>query len=274
MVFARIPGEVGEEHPGHGMVHRGILAVQGNYRDQRTMADFFRNEFGLSMERGIEEIIDQARQNGGIEGALDPEQVRERLGAMGDSEFLPIPAKVVKIGSLSSAMEFDGDVVDLGEFAEFQFAHMAINAFPILYQSRYREQERHILRDQIERMLEKFALPPGAQEIDAETEEPNLHTFEGDIEAHLLKGILPDLFYASEASPEAVEAERRFRLFMAPHMFPNDVERMMGLVPQVRHGEAAALRQLELLVRKVAALQKEDWHALEVLRKELGEAHG
>ena len=265
--IAHLTSPLPNDHPGAAMVHESLLSVQGNYRDQRTMADFFRSEFGLSVEKGIEEIIEQARQNGGLEGALDPDQVRERLRNMGDSEFLPIPAKVIRIPGLDAASSIEGDVVFLGDFAEFQFAHMAVNSFPILYQARYREQERQAMREEIEGMLEKLVssseLPPSS--------EPTLDTFQGDLENHLLREILPGMFYAQESSPEARDAEQRFRAFMAPYLFPADVERMVGLVPQIRHGENPALRQLELLVRKAAAIQLEDLKALETLRNDLGE---
>ena len=269
VAIARITTPLPPGHPGAAMVQAGLLCVQGNYRDQRSLADFFRAEFGLTMEKGIEEIIEQARETGGLEGALDPEQVRERLNHMGDSDFLPIPAKVIHLPGIVAVQDLEGDVVYLGEFAEFAFAHMSINAFPILYQARYREQERAALNEQIETMLGKLSPPPDAEPAPPE---PTLETFEGDLEDHILREILPGMFYAPEESHEALAAEKRFRAFMAPHLYPDDVERMVALVPPIRHGEIEALRQLELLVRKAAALQREDWKALEMLRKELGEA--
>lgn len=263
VAIAKMDPPVPSSHPGSAMIHGNLLSVQGNYRDQKTMADFFRTEFGLSMERGIEEMIDQARENGGLEGALDPEQVREKLRSLGDSDFLPIPAKVIRLESLEIASTLPGDVVFLGTFAEFQFAHMAVNAFPILYQARFREQEHSAMRAEIERMLERLAQP------DPVGSEPNLLTFQGDAEGHLLRELLPGMFYAGESSPEALSAEKRFRQFMAPHMYPQDVETMVSLVPSVRHGLQDALRHLELLVRKAVALQREDWKQLETLRRDL-----
>ncbi|HNY32664.1 MAG TPA: hypothetical protein PKO15_17405 [Fibrobacteria bacterium] len=268
VAIAKVATPLPEDHPGSGMVHRGLLSVQGNYRDQHTMAEFFRLEFGLSMESGIEEIIEQARQNGGIEGALDPEQVRERLRNMGDSQYLPIPAKVIRVSSLEAATKkHEGDVVYLGEFGDFQYAHMAVNSFPILYQARYREQERAALAAQIENMLGLLATPE-PPEVAAE---PNLETFEGNIEEHLLRTLLPALLYAKEGSTDADEALRRFQAFMSPHLYPGDVQRILDLVPQVRQGDHESLRILDLLVRKVAAIQREDWKTLETLRHELGE---
>lgn len=269
VAIAKLAAPLPSDHPGAAMVQAGLLCVQGNYRDQRSLSDFFRAEFGLTMEKGIEEIIEQARETGGLEGALDPEQVRERLNRMGESDFLPIPAKVIHLPGLVAAQELEGDIVYLGEFADFAFAHMSINAFPILYQARYREQERAALHEQIEAMLGKLAPPADAEPA---LPEPTLETFDGDLEEHILREILPGMFYAPEQSHEALAAEKRFRAFMAPHLYPDDVERMVALVPQVRHGEIEALRRLELLVRKAAALQREDWKALEILRKDLGES--
>lgn len=264
--ICRIAGAVAEDSPAAGMVHSGLLCVQGNYRDQRTMADFFRVELGLTMEKGIEEILDQARQNGGLESAMDPEAVRERLRSMGRSEFLPIPAKVVAFPSVEDAALSEGDVVFLGSFEDLQFAHMAVNAFPMLYQARYREQERSEMRVEIEQWIERLQEPASAA-----PEVPNLETFEGDIEEHLLKDLLPGMFYAPGDTPEAHAAELRFRAFMAPCLVPQDVEAMIDLVPAVRRGDMSALQRLELLVRKAAALQREDFRALEAIKLALGE---
>lgn len=264
--ICRIAGALPEDSPAAGMVHSGLLCVQGNYRDQRTMADFFRVELGLTMEKGIEEILDQARQNGGLESALDPEAVRERLRSMGRSEFLPIPAKVVAFPSVEDAALSEGDVVFLGSFEDLQFAHMAVNAFPMLYQARYREQERSEMRVEIEQWIERLQEPAAAPQV-----VPNLETFEGDIEEHLLKDLLPGMFYAPGDTPEAHAAELRFRAFMAPCLVPQDVEAMIDLVPAVRRGDMSALQRLELLVRKAAALQREDFRALEAIKQALGE---
>ena len=269
--IVRFSGELPENSPAHAMVRGGLLCVQGNYRDQRTMADFFRVELGLTMEKGIEEIIEQAQQTGGLEGALDPEAVRERLKSMGRSEFLPIPAKIVGFDSMEDALRSEGDIVLLGTFDDIQFANMAVNAFPMLYQSRYREQERKEMRQGIEQWLQRI------EEAPSRDDEPELcatlETFEGDIEEQLLKDLLPGMLYATADSPEAHAAELRFRAFMAPCIVPRDVESMLELVPSVRRGDMAALHRLELLVRKAAALQREDFRTLERIRHELGE-HG
>ena len=80
IAYATVDADVDESDGNLGsMIRNGILAVQANYVDQRNIRDFFRNEFGVSLEKGIEEIIDQAKDSGGLESALDPEIVREKL---------------------------------------------------------------------------------------------------------------------------------------------------------------------------------------------------
>jgi hypothetical protein len=265
LVVAQLETPLAEDHPASGMVVGNLVGVEGNYRELHTMADFFRKELGLTMESGIEEVIEQSQNHGGLEAALDPEQVRERLRSMGNSEFMPIPAKVVPVESLEQAKEFDGDVIFLGVFAEFQFAHMAINAIPLLYQARYREQERQEMRSQIDDMLSVLSSPSPLALPDI----PTVATFSGDLEQHLLRELLPGMFYAPDQSWEYHAAEKRFRAFMAPYLYPNDVEQMMELVPRVRAGEPQALHRLELLVRKSVALQREDFRSLDAVRREL-----
>lgn len=122
------------------------------------------------------------------------------------------------------------------------------------------------MRVEIEQWIERLqepASPPVAA--------PNLETFEGDIEEHLLKDLLPGMFYAPGDTPEAHAAELRFRAFMAPCLVPQDVEAMVELVPAVRRGDMSALQRLELLVRKAAALQREDFRALDAIKAALGE---
>lgn len=258
LAFAHVAsGSTSAEHL-QAMVHNGFLAVQGNYRDQRTLAEFFQSEFGLSLEKGIEEVIDQSRDGNGLEGALDPDLVRERLRSMKDAaSTMPIPAKIVSVDSHEGALSFEGDVADLGHFDDLAFAHMAVNAFPILYQAVYRQQELLELQARIESLLEtsQTARPPS--------------TFEGDVESHLLHTLLPDILYATEGSAQAHAAMVAFEEFLRPHLNEADLEAMLALVPVVRQGDVASRRKLDLLLKRVAALHREDYKTLDLLRHEL-----
>ena len=242
-----------------GMVHNGLLAVQGNYRDQRTLAEFFQSEFGLSLERGIEEVIEQSRDGSGLEGALDPDLVRERLRSMKDAAgMMPIPAKVVPLDSELTAMGFEGDVADLGFFDDLAFAHMAVNSFPILYQAHYRQQEYVELQNRIDTLLDA---PTSASR--------ELQTFTGDVETYLLQTLLPSVLYAKDDSSEAGNAMERFRTFLQPHLTESDLDAVLALLPIVRKGDAKASQRLDLLLRRAAALHREDFRSLEAIRQSL-----
>src|SRR6185295_18386061 len=115
------------------LVRNGILAVQANYVDQRNIRDFFKKEFGISLEKGIQEVIEQAKETGGLEGALDPEAVKERLESMKNADFIPIPAKIALFSSEEEMLQGDADVFYLGEFTVLSHAHLCVNSFPIIY---------------------------------------------------------------------------------------------------------------------------------------------
>lgn len=258
LAFAHVANSSTSAEHLQGMVHNGYLAVQGNYRDQRTLAEFFQSEFGLSLEKGIEEVIDQSREGNGLESALDPDLVRERLRSMKDAaSSMPIPAKIVAVESHEGATTFEGDVADLGHFDDLVFAHMAVNAFPILYQAVYRQQELLELQARIESLLDASQAPRA------------LSTFEGDVEAHLLHSLLPDILYATEGSAQAHAAMVAFEDFLRPHLNEADLEAMLALVPVVRQGDVASRRKLDLLLKRVAALHREDYKTLDILRHEL-----
>jgi len=258
LAFAHVANTQASPEHLQGMVHNGFLAVQGNYRDQRTLAEFFQSEFGLSLERGIEEVIDQNQEGAGLESALDPDLVRDRLRSMKDAAgSMPIPAKIVSVESPESALHFEGDVADLGHFDDLAFAHMAVNAYPILYQAIYRQQELLELQGRIESLLDQ-----------SQTSRP-MSTFAGDVEEHLLHTLLPNILYAGDNSEEARHALAVFEDFLRPHLTEADLEAMLALIPVVRLGDTGSRRKLDLLLRRVAALHREDYKALDVIRHDL-----
>jgi hypothetical protein len=172
----------------HALVRNGILAVQANFVDQRTIRDFFRKEFGISLEKGIQEVIEQAKEMGGLEGALDPEAVKERLDSMKNADFIPIPAKVAFFSDEQELLASDADIYFLGEFQTLNHAHLCVNSFPILYQAYYREQEHAVIDAEIGELLRTIegpapmksmpSLPPGMSFKD-----------------YLLKDLVPKMLY-------------------------------------------------------------------------------
>jgi hypothetical protein len=267
----RAPGE--ENSPLEALVHNGLLAVTANYVEQRDIRDFFRKEFGISLEKGIEEVIEQARETGGLEGALDPEAVKERLDSMKNAEFIPIPAKVGHFGSESEMLDRDADVYYLGSFTVLAHAHLCVNAFPLLYQAHYREQEHRQVEGEIAALLGAIENPEIASLGDAS--DADAKAAPADWKAHLLTVLIPRMIYTRDATDKDGRGDHQksvaeFRDFMDDFGFPEDTEAMVSLIESAPSFDAPTLRRLELLVSKVEALQSEDYERLEAIKRELG----
>lgn len=270
-------GPGGDEGGGNGstlaaMVRNGILAVQANFVDQRTIRDFFREEFGISLEKGIQEVIDQAKETGGLEGALDPEAVKERLDSMKNADFIPIPAKIAFFNSEAEMLGGDADVYFLGRFTVLSHAHLCVNSFPIIYQAYFREQEHRAMEREIAILLGTIEDPRRKEGEAGEggDEAPRLQTYAGDVKAYLLKDIIPKMIYNLSDPPEYRKALEQFKAFMGDFGHPEDIQAIVNLIESTPSHDAKALRKLELLVAKVEALQNEDYEKLEGIRDELG----
>jgi hypothetical protein len=262
-------GDVGGTEPAsplNAMVRNGILAVQANYVDQRNIRDFFREEFGISLEKGIQEVIDQAKETGGLEGALDPEAVKERLESMKNADFIPIPAKIAFFSSEEEMLAGDTDVFFLGHFTVISHAHLCVNSFPIIYQAYFREQEHRAMEREIAVLLGTIEDPKAKE---AEAEAPRIHNFKGDVKVFLLKDLIPKMIYNLSDPAEYGKALGQFKEFMVDFGYPEDMQEIINLVESTPNHDAKALRKLELLVAKVEALLKEDYEKLEDIRKEL-----
>lgn len=269
------PEEGDAQNPLAGLVHNGLLAVQANYVEQRTIRDFFREEFGISLEKGIREVIDQAKETGGLEGALDPEAVRERLESMKNADFIPIPAKVAHYTREEDILAADADIYFLGHFTGLTHAHLCVNSFPIMYQAYFREQEHRSLESEIHSLLETIEgrkPPAGAEEkaeAGADAAGPSIGTFEGNIKTHLLRELIPAMLYSRSDRVEHERARSNFHSFMRDFGFPADIEAILALVDSDLEHDAPGLHRLELLVAKVEALQREDYVTLEKIKREL-----
>jgi hypothetical protein len=287
LAYVRIVGEEGGEGPesfGAGdiggtepasplnaMVRNGILAVQANYVDQRNIRDFFRVEFGISLEKGIQEVIDQAKETGGLEGALDPEAVKERLESMKNADFIPIPAKIAFFNSEAEMLATDADVFFLGHFTVISHAHLCVNSFPIIYQAYFREQEHRAMEREIAALLGTIEdpKPKGAPAAPEPAAAPKIQNFKGDVKAFLLKDLIPKMIYSLSDPAEYAKALLQFKDFMGDFGYPEDMQEIISLIESTPAHDAKALRKLELLVAKVEALQQEDYVKLEAIRKEI-----
>ncbi len=259
-----------EASPLLGMVRNGILAVQANFVTQRNIRDFFRDEFGISLEKGIQEVIDQAKDSGGLEGALDPEAVKERLQSMKNADLIPIPAKVAFYNSEEEMLNQDMDVYFLGRFTVLSHAHLCVNSFPIIYQAYFREQEHKAMEQEIAALLSTIENPSGQGEDQGKDgDEPTLQNFTGDVKAYMLRELIPKMIYNLPDPDAYAKALSQFRAFMGDFGHPQDVQDIITSIESTPAHDAKALKKLELLVAKVEALQREDYETLEKIREQL-----
>lgn len=250
-------------NPLASMVRNGILAVQANFVNQRNIRDFFREEFGISLEKGIQEVIEQARDTGGLEGALDPDAVKERLESMKNADFIPIPAKIAFFNSESEMLAGDADVYYLGSFTVLSHAHLCVNSFPIIYQAYFREQEHRSVE------MEIAALLGGIEEPRKKEGEVTIQSYRGDVKAYILTDLIPKMIYSLADKSEYAKALGNFKTFMGDFGHPEDMQEIVTLIESTPSHDAKNLRRLELLVAKIEALQKEDYEKLEEIRNQL-----
>lgn len=250
-------------NPLHSMVRNGILAVQANFVNQRNIRDFFREEFGISLEKGIQEVIEQARDTGGLEGALDPEAVKERLESMKNADFIPIPAKIAFFSSEEEMLAGDADVYYLGSFTVLSHAHLCVNSFPIIYQAYFREQEHRVVESEIAALLGNIEDPRRKEG------EVTIQTYPGDVKDFLLKDLIPKMIYSLGDKEEYLKALGSFKTFMGDFGYPEDIQEIVTLIESTPSHDANNLLRLELLVGKIEALQKEDYEKLEAIRRQL-----
>jgi hypothetical protein len=257
---APAPGE--DASPLEVLVRNGMLAVSANYVDQRNIRDFFRKEFGISLEKGIEEVIEQARETGGLEGALDPEAVKERLDSMKNADFIPIPAKVAHFSSEEEMLAQDADVYYLGAFTVLPHAHLCVNSFPILYQAYYREQEHRTVEKEISQLLKTIESPKIGKTASGPLPD--------NWKQHLLTVLIPRVIYTrGQGGSDHDKSVADFRAFMENFGYAEDAETVLALIEGTTDFSAPTLRKIELMVSKVEALQSEDYERLEEIKREL-----
>ncbi len=244
------------------MIQNGILAVKANYIDQRNIRDFFEIEFGKSLEKGIEDIIDQAKDSGGLESALDPEVVREKLESMRNMEFIPIPAKIAHFQSEEQILEEDADIYYLGHFKIVSHAHLCVNSFPILYQANFREHEQQMVQKEIESMLGDFT---ENQPLSTK----NKRLLKGSLKSHLLKELVPEMIYNLKDKTEYAKSEKLFIDFMSDFGYEEDTKEIIQLIQSDIKVSTYKLEKIELIVDKIEALQNEDYKQLEVIQKKI-----
>ena len=143
---------------------------------------------------------------------------------------------------------------------------MCTQAFSLLYQFRFREQERVGARRSIEELLSQIEndLP----------ENENFYDYRNDLERKLLGSYIPAVLYSRQNPPDFERAVERFRRFMAGYRFPEDVEEVIRISSLPITTNSRELRKFELLLKKMVALAKEDFGEVATIQEDIRRISG
>jgi hypothetical protein len=273
IVYAKIDIDPAEfitmRHPVASMVHGGLLAVQGNYKEQSSLRDFLKSEMGIPLDgdglsEGLQEMIENMD---GLESALDPQKLRERLEDMGEfEEFIPTPAKVVPFHTEEEILEQPGDVYFAGTFKKVGNAVLGVNAIPIIYQAVFKEQQMQSLQNEIESLITQI-----------EWNEPvpvTIATPGVNPEELLLKEYIPSMLYQRVDKAGFLKAQKQFRAFMTGYRFIDDVDAIISLISMDKEPHPTEYKLLELYAKKIAMVQTEDFSGLETVSREIEHLRG
>jgi hypothetical protein len=268
IVYAKIDIDPAEfitmAHPVTNMVHGGLLAVQGNYKEQNSLRDFLKSEMGIPLDgdglsEGLREMIENMD---GLESALDPQKLREKLEDMGEfEEFIPTPAKVVPFHTEREILEQPGDVYFAGSFKKVGNAVLGVNAVPIIYQALFREQQMLQLQNEIESLITQaeWSYPTSVT-----VTTPGINA-----EELILKEYIPSMLYQRTDTAGFARAQKQFRAFMTGYRFKDDTEAILSLISSDKEPKAAEYKLLELYAKKIALVQTEDFSGVETVRREI-----
>ena len=270
-VYAKVDMDVSEiiqleastGHTPYSMICNGILAAQGNYRDISGLKEFLVKEMGLDLEGNLDDFLDNMD---GIEGAFDPQKLRERLENLDDQhDFIPTPAKIVPFGSEHDIMQEEGDVFFVGIFRGVVNAHFCINAIPMLYQAKFREQQSLNLLSEIESLISQVEMAP-AKTSPRRFDDPGT-----DVAFVLMKELIPKMLYA-HASPHDLDlATSEFRSFLEGYPTISDIDIVEEIVRQASQPSHDQYRLLELHAKRIAAVAHEDMRVAAELAVEISD---
>ncbi len=247
------------KHPIASMIHNGLLVAQGNYREQNNLRDFLKSEMGLSLEDGLEDFLDKL---GGLESALDPDKLRERIENIDELEdFIPTPAKIVPFQSEGDVLAQDGDVFFAGSFKNIGNAILSVNSLPIMYQARFREQEIHKVRNEIERLIGQIERNAPSRE---KVVSPDIH-----VEELIMKEYIPNMLYCRKEKKVFGAAERQFRNYLNDYRNKEDIDSIVSIIADENELTSRHFKLLELYAKKIARIREENFIEADKLQKDI-----
>jgi hypothetical protein len=261
-VYARVDLDlsdiVSSKHPIASMVNNGLLVVQGNYKDQNNLRDFLKSEMNLSLEEGLSEFLEKLD---GLESALDPEKLKEKLSNIGDiQDFIPTPAKIVPFNSEEDVLREEGDIFYAGFFKGVANANLSVNSFPIIYQARFREQQIERVRSEIEMLV---------SQVERNVSESGSPATGVNVEQRILKDFIPYMLYCRKDRHAFDAAEKQLRSFLSGPQFHDDVDKIVAILSDPRELASRQFRLLELYARKLAEISRENFREAENIQNDI-----
>jgi hypothetical protein len=214
---------------------------------------------GISLEEGLEDFLDKL---GGLESALDPEKLKEKMENIDELEdFIPTPAKIVSFPSVDDIMTQEGDIFYAGVFKNVGNAILSVNSLPILYQAQFREQEIAKVRSEIEQLISQIE----------RNETPRAPFYSSDVrvEEKIMKEFIPNMLYCRKEEKVFGAAEKQFRAFLHEYRYTEDVDSIVSIIAGEQELTSKHFKLLELFAKKIARLWEEDFVEAEKLQREI-----
>jgi hypothetical protein len=256
----------------------GILAIQGDYSKNPDF-DSFRNNLQQSLPKGLQDFLanifdledDEFRENLGKAKKISVSVFSQKGGSGKLGDFFPVPAQLVLFQSEEVLLNEDSDIYFLGEFASISSAHLFLTGFPILYQSKYREQSELEKEKEVDKLLEEIS---GHSQDLAIRLDGDLSVYKGNLLELLSTQILPKIMYAIEENDsENLKTDLSvFRQFMRTYPHQQDIEKMISILENIyekKHPSSNDSKSLALLCQKMSALHHEEFEILPAIQKEL-----
>lgn len=251
------------QHPITSMINNNLLVAQGNYKEQSSLKDFLMSEIGGDFEEGLEEFIGKLD---GLEGALDPEKLKERMKHFDDmKEFIPTPAKIVPFHSEHEILQEEGDIFFVGYFKNPANANLSVNSLPIIYQARYREQEIVMVQSEIDNLISQIETGVNMEDV------PHYSDDNVDISEKLLKEFIPEMLYLRKDEKNLDASLAKFREFMEGYRFTNDVDKIISIIKSNKELTKEHYMLIENIAKKIDRVRVEDFEEVDVVQKKIDE---
>jgi hypothetical protein len=274
LVYARVQHSPGARPtPWDDLIRGGMIAVYGQYQNHMNLKDFLIKEMGQDPEALAESLQDRD----------DPQaqKLRELLSESENTdkmEIIPIPAKVVFFETEEELLEMDADIFFVGEFQHTTNAHLAISAFPILYQAALREQQSDQLDSEIQQLLHEsgIALPSETEMtkrfLPSLAGTTYLH-YHGDLKELFWKRLIPELVHSASVPGQFSEQIQAFRAFLGGYPFEADLNAIEAHLLALAAGYKEHQKPVELLCQKIAALRDERFEEVRFVQSALEQWH-